>query len=94
MKSVAYSIKDLRIKNKLSQKRFGHKIGISGKTVSAYETGKCTPPLKILERISQAYSVSITTFTVRNDELLIEKIKRLQEDINEISRVISLYPIS
>lgn len=94
MKSVAHSIKDLRLKTKLSQKRFGYKVGISGKTISAYETGKCIPPLKVLERLSQTYKVSISTFTVSNDELLIEKIKRLQEDINEISKVMSLYPIS
>ncbi|MEN9389633.1 MAG: hypothetical protein RLY61_717 [Candidatus Parcubacteria bacterium] len=94
MKSVAHSIKDLRIKTKLSQKRFGYKIGISGKTISAYETGKCTPPLKVLEKISHTYKISISTFTVSSDELLIEKIKRLQEDINEISKVMSLYPIS
>lgn len=94
MKSVRYSIKDLRTRTKLSQKRFGYKIGLSGKTISAYETGKCIPPLKILEKISQTYNVSISTFTVNNDHLLLEKIKKLREDIDEISKVISIYPIS
>jgi DNA-binding XRE family transcriptional regulator len=29
----------------MSQDRFGKKIGVSGKTISAYETGKITPTL-------------------------------------------------
>ncbi len=88
MKSIAGNIKNLRIQNSLSQKRFGYKIGVSGKTISAYENGKCIPPLRVLEKISEAYNVSVSTITVKNDDALLYKIKKLQEDINELTRMI------
>jgi transcriptional regulator with XRE-family HTH domain len=50
-------IKILREKKGLSQDRFGSKIGVSGKSVSAYENGRCTPPLRVLENISRVYNV-------------------------------------
>lgn len=50
-------IKEIRKKSKLSQTRFGKKIGISGKAVSAYETGRSMPSVKVLEKISRTYHV-------------------------------------
>ena len=50
-------IKRLREIRGLSQERFGNKVGVSGKSISAYENGRCTPPLKVLETISKVYRV-------------------------------------
>lgn len=88
MTTVAGNIKNLRIQTQLSQKRFGHKIGVSGKTISAYECGKCIPPLRVLEKISEVYSVSVSTFTAKGDDFLLKKIKKLQEELNELTRLI------
>ena len=90
MEDLAKSIKNIRLKQNLSQKRFGHKIGISGKTISAYERGKCIPPLKVLEKISQAYEISVIDLTKNNENLLINRIKRLQIELNEISRLLEI----
>lgn len=88
MKNIADNIKNLRVQNKLSQHRFGFKIGISGKTISAYENGKCVPTLKVLEKISEVYQVSVSTITVSSEDLLLSRIRKLQEDLNEITRLI------
>lgn len=88
MDTVADNIKQLRIQNQLSQKRFGYKIGVSGKTISAYENGKCIPPLKVLERISETYNVSVSTVAVKSSDILLSRIKKLQHDINELTRII------
>lgn len=88
MKNIADNIKNLRVQNKLSQQRFGFKIGISGKTISAYENGKCLPTLKVLEKISEVYQVSVSTITVSSEDLLLNRIRKLQEDLNEITRLI------
>jgi transcriptional regulator with XRE-family HTH domain len=88
LKSVSINVKNLRIQNSLSQHRFGYKIGVSGKTISAYENGKCIPPLRILEKISEVYKVSVTTITVSSEDILLNRIKKLQEDLNEITRLI------
>jgi transcriptional regulator with XRE-family HTH domain len=57
--NVGNQIKRIRDKRNMSQERFGKKINLSGKTISAYETQKATPPLYVLERIAKIYSVNI-----------------------------------
>lgn len=45
------TIKALRKKKKMSQYRLGWKVGISGKTISAYEKGAIKPPIEVLFNI-------------------------------------------
>ncbi|EKD85826.1 MAG: hypothetical protein ACD_37C00599G0004 [uncultured bacterium] len=59
MSEIGGKIRDIRNSFKLSQYRFGKKIGVSGKTVSAYETGRAVPPEKIITEISEIFSVPI-----------------------------------
>jgi len=40
---VCDQLRQLRCNLNLSQERFGRRLGISGKSVSAYETGRCVP---------------------------------------------------
>lgn len=42
---VSKLIKQIRLKKKISQERLGQKIGVTGKTVSAYELGRINPTL-------------------------------------------------
>ena len=77
-------IKDIRMKKNLSQKRFGFKIGKSGKTISAYESGRCTPTLKVLDSISQVYDVTFI-HTKKNKKFELEKrINNIRGAIKEI----------
>jgi len=48
----ALKIKRTRLDKNMSQHRFGEKIGVSGKTISSYETGRAAPPLKVLEKMA------------------------------------------
>ncbi|KKS07321.1 hypothetical protein A3K01_00415 [candidate division WWE3 bacterium RIFOXYD1_FULL_43_17] len=59
MSIIGEKIRDIRNEFKLSQYRFGKKIGVSGKTVSAYETGRAVPPEKIINEISEVFSTPI-----------------------------------
>ena len=63
---ISLKIKNIRNRNNLSQERFGKKIGLSGKTISSYETGRCVPPLKVLEDISNVYDLSVVV--VKNEK--------------------------
>jgi len=56
---IGIKIKKLRTKLNLSQNRFGNRIGVSGKTVSAYECGKCVPTVRIMEKITTAFKVEL-----------------------------------
>jgi len=80
------SIKLARIKSCLSQDELAKKIGVSNRTISAYETGRAIPPTKILTKIAEATDSSVTELLG-----LIEEKSELQEKLNTIeSRLSSL----
>ena len=86
--NIALRIKEIRKQQKLSQNRFGFKIGVSGKSISAYENGRCNPPLKILERISKAYETPLMEFDYRTKTLIENKIVSIKEFLGEIENII------
>lgn len=81
---VANKIRETRQKRNLSQRRFGVKIGVSGKTVSAYEKGRCTPSLKILDSISQVYDVTFLHLKKGKKSQLKERLINIKKTIEDI----------
>jgi 8-oxo-dGTP diphosphatase len=73
---VSLNIKRARISTGLSQKELAKKLGVSDKTVSAYETGRAVPPTSVLTKISTITGKSLS-------ELL--GLKKNDKD-NEISK--------
>lgn len=59
MSYIGKRLKDLRIKNKLSQNDLALSLGIKRHTISAYETDSISPPIDKLILISKYFSVSI-----------------------------------
>lgn len=47
------NIKQARILSGLSQKQLGAKLGISNKSISAYESGRAIPPVHTLKKMSE-----------------------------------------
>ena len=87
---ISKQIKELRKKHNLSQNRFGMKIGVTGKSVSAYETGKGTPSLKVLESISEVYDVSIAELNESSKHKIEERLKKLQGSLEELKSVLNV----
>lgn len=56
---VGNFIKDIRTKNKLTQKEFADKFGVTYQAVSKWENGKNLPDINILKDICRVYSVSL-----------------------------------
>lgn len=52
-------IKDLRKQQKLSQQQVSEQLGITRVALSHYETGKREPNLRMLQKLSEFYNVSI-----------------------------------
>jgi repressor LexA len=52
-------LKELRAKKVLSQKDLGSLIGLSDKTISAYENGRNAPDFEILKKLSRVFGVSV-----------------------------------
>jgi transcriptional regulator with XRE-family HTH domain len=85
---IGEQIKNLRNNKKLSQVRFGQKIGISAKTISAYERGVCTPSLRVLEEINTVYKVAIVELNDADAINLKEKIQSINDSIKELEKLL------
>ena len=81
---LSKQLRDIRISKNLSQERFGKKIGKSGKTISAYESGRISPTLKVLYSISQVYDVTFLYVKKNKREQLKEKLEYLKKTITDI----------
>ena len=86
---IAKKIKEIRYKSNLSQDRFGKKIGLTGKAVSAYETGRSTPPLKVLDSISKVYNTPLISMREEQKTDLDNKIRIIEEYLNEVRRLLT-----
>jgi len=53
------SIKELRERKNLTQQQLANLIGISKKTISAYETGKAVPSLRVALKLSKILEVPV-----------------------------------
>jgi transcriptional regulator with XRE-family HTH domain len=83
-KSIAHKLKNLRLKLNMSQERFGKKLGLTGKTISAYECGRSVPPLKILEKVSKYYGAEFMTIADERRIELTQKIALMKTVLLEI----------
>lgn len=52
-------IKDIRLKNNLSQQKFANKYGVTYQAVSKWENGKNIPDLSILKQICSDYNINL-----------------------------------
>lgn len=62
-------IKQLRIKNNLTQKEFANKLGVTYQAVSKWETGKNMPDILLLQEISKLLNINIDELLTGNTEL-------------------------
>jgi len=81
---IGKQIKILRLRLNISQDRFGKRIGLSGKTISAYEKGKIIPPLEVLNKISEEFEVN---FVKKSNREIERKIADLQKSLIELQNI-------
>lgn len=82
-------IRNIRDELNMSQDRFGKKIGVSGKTISSYETGRISPPLSVLEKISTEYNISLVQITTENKKSLEQTLENIQNYLNELKSALN-----
>ncbi len=88
MSEIGVKIREIRNSNRLSQYRFGKKIGISGKTVSAYETGRALPPEKIIDMISEVFSCPIIYMNRQEKCRLRDQIVTIKNFMENLEKVL------
>lgn len=84
--NLGEKIKKLRLSKNMSQERFGSKLGISGKSVSAYENNLCVPSLRVMESISNTYDVSF--IPQNNKDHLNTKLQDLKKYLIELESIL------
>lgn len=60
-------LKELRKERRITQKELGAKIGVSTSTIGMYEQGRRIPPLDILIRLSDFFSLPVDALISRKD---------------------------
>ena len=84
-----YIAKKRREKN-LTQEQLAEKIGVSGKTISKWENGKCMPDYSIIEQLCKELSVTLSelmdgedaaedSVRVYDNEQILDLLRRTQE---------------
>ena len=84
-----YIAKKRREKN-LTQEQLAEKLGVSNKTISKWENGKCMPDYSIIEQLCEELSVTLSelmdgedaaedSVRVYDDEQILDLLRRTQE---------------
>ena len=81
MEKVGQFIKEIRIKNDLTQKEFADKFGVTYQAVSKWENGKNLPDINILKDICSEYNISL-------DEVLSGDIKEKKDSNNKLFKIL------
>ena len=82
-------IKNLRIAKKMTQQELGNIVGLTATGVSYWESGKATPSIEVIEKLSNFFGVSIDFLMGKpeideNDRSMI--LFRKAEQVNETDR--------
>ena len=81
---VCDQLRQLRCNLNLSQERFGRRLGISGKSVSAYETGRCVPTVRVLKQVSDKYNVNFTEMSSDSKVHLSKRVEDVENSFKEL----------
>lgn len=82
--SLSKNIKRARQHANLSQEDLALKLGISSKTVSAYETGRAIPPSPMLAKIGSITNTSISEIVGITEPITNEAISKKLDKIENL----------
>ena len=85
-------IKEARLRTCMSQQQLADVIGVSDKTISAYEVGRVDPPLESLEKLSNATLHPIAYFIGDVQSNIEAKLDRIARELSDIRQVLQDQP--
>lgn len=90
LEELAHRIRAARKSAHLSQAALAKNIGVSDKSVSAYEKGRSTPPFDKLKKIARYTNHPIQYFTEDSTDsvTISKKIHQIEKEIAEIRKLL------
>jgi len=90
LNELALRIREARRNAHLSQDELGKSIGVSDKSVSAYEEGRSTPPISKLKKIAEYTNHPLSYFTQEenSEALLASKLSNIERELAEVKRLL------
>ena len=85
-KKIGIFLKELRKEKGITQEQFAEVLGISGRTISRWETGSNMPDISLLVEIADFFDVSIPE--IINGE---RKSEKMNEEVREVAETLSDY---
>lgn len=85
-KKIGGFLKELRKEKEITQEQFAEVLGVSGRTVSRWETGNNMPDISLLISIAEYFEVSIPE--IINGE---RKSENMREEVREVAETMSDY---
>ena len=85
-KKIGSFLKELRKEKGITQEQFAEILGVSGRTVSRWETGNNMPDISLLVHIAEYFEVSIPE--IINGE---RKSENMNEEVREVAETLSDY---
>ncbi len=90
LSELAKRIKSARLKTRLSQSNLAVQIGVSDKSISAYEQGRSTPPFEKLKKIASVTNHPLGYFTDDDNEngMIISKLTSIENELIEVRKLL------
>lgn len=86
---VGKKIKEARKLKRITQEDLASVVGISDKSISAYESNRAVPPLDVLEKIANATNQSLNFFLEETVEgSILSRLKEVEEQFQEIKKLL------
>ena len=90
LSELAKRIRSARTNAHLSQHELGANIGVSDKSISAYEKGRSQPPLDNLQKIASATNHPLAYFTDETTDAseISAKLQAIERELAEVKRLL------
>lgn len=92
--TLSKRIRQARVNSHISQSALGKVIGVSDKSVSAYESGRAVPSFEKIQQIAEATHHSMNYFTEQDAQTvsLEEKLAAIEKELVEVKRLLKTRP--
>ncbi len=89
MPKIGQKIKTARKIKRITQEDLAQIIGVSDKSISAYESNRINPPLTVLEKIAKTTNQPVSYFLDETQESsIMAKLRNVETELKEIKQLL------